>query len=53
MIKKILDDSKIKSFVNFEEVGKWQERVNEIHKMIHEKTGKSSDFLGWVDWPVG
>jgi len=52
MIKKILDDSKIKSFVNFEEVGKWQERVNEIHKMIHEKTGKSSDFLGWVDWPV-
>lgn len=52
MIKKILDDSKIKSFVDFKEVGKWQERVSEVHKKIHEKTGQGSEFLGWVDLPV-
>lgn len=28
----------------------YQAEVSEIHKMIHEKTGKGSDFLGWVDW---
>ncbi|QHX35801.1 glucose-6-phosphate isomerase [Spiroplasma sp. TIUS-1] len=26
-------------------------KVANIHKMIHEKTGKGNDFLGWVDWP--
>ena len=20
--------------------------------MIHQKTGKGNDFLGWLDWPV-
>ena len=34
-----------------EELGKWQERVSEAHKQLHEKTGKGNDFLGWVDWP--
>ncbi len=29
----------------------YQSRVNEIHHMIHEKTGKGSDFLGWVELP--
>jgi len=28
-----------------------QKKVNDIHKMIHEKTGKGSDFLGWVELP--
>ena len=30
----------------------YQERVNEIHKMLHEKTGPGNDFLGWVEHPV-
>ena len=29
----------------------YKEQVKEIHHMIHNKTGKGSDFLGWVDWP--
>lgn len=28
-----------------------KEKVMEIHKMIHEKTGAGNDFLGWVDLP--
>jgi len=30
----------------------YKERVLEIHKMIHKKTGLGSDFLGWVDYSV-
>lgn len=29
----------------------YQKQVNDIHKMIHEKTGRGSDFLGWVELP--
>ena len=29
-----------------------QERVNQIHEMIHNKTGKGNDYLGWLDLPV-
>ncbi len=52
MIKKILDDSKIKSFVDLAEVNKWQERVSECHKKIHNKTSDGSEFLGWVNLPI-
>ncbi|ATG97511.1 glucose-6-phosphate isomerase [Mesoplasma lactucae] len=27
------------------------EEVKRIHKMIFDKTGAGSDFLGWLDWP--
>ena len=33
-------------------VAEYQDRVNEIHKMLHEKTGLGNDFLGWVEHPV-
>lgn len=42
----------IKTFLNENELLKWQEKVGEAHKKIHEKTGEGSDFLGWVDLPV-
>ena len=29
----------------------YQERVNQIKKMIDEKTGPGSDFLGWLNYP--
>jgi len=51
-MQKILDDSKIKSFIGNEEVTIWGEKVKEAHKKIHEKTGEGSDFLGWVDLPI-
>lgn len=28
-----------------------QKQVKAIHKMIHEKTGKGNDYLGWLDLP--
>ena len=51
-MQKILDDSKIKSFVKNEEIIGWSEKVREAHKKLHEKTGVGADFLGWVDLPV-
>lgn len=29
-----------------------QNKVDEIHKMIHDKSGLGNDFLGWVDLPI-
>lgn len=29
-----------------------QEKVNQIHRMIHEKTGLGNEFLGWLDLPI-
>ncbi|HCB67638.1 MAG TPA: glucose-6-phosphate isomerase, partial [Acholeplasmataceae bacterium] len=29
-----------------------QNKVNELHQMIHEKTGKGNDYLGWLDLPI-
>lgn len=49
---KILDDSKIKSFIKDEEILQWQEKVKEVHKKIHEKIGEGNNFLGWVDLPI-
>lgn len=34
-----------------QELKDYSEKVKEIHKIIHEKTGAGNDFLGWVDWP--
>lgn len=32
--------------------GFYQPQLQEIHAMIHDKTGKGNDYLGWVDWPI-
>ena len=29
-----------------------QDDVQKIHRMIKEKTGAGSDFLGWLDLPI-
>lgn len=34
-----------------ENLDNYQEKVKEIHYMIHNKTGRGNDFLGWVEWP--
>ena len=44
----VLDDAR--SFLS-EQPESIQERVNEIHEMIHNKTGLGNDFLGWLDLP--
>ncbi|MDO9629194.1 MAG: glucose-6-phosphate isomerase [Acholeplasmataceae bacterium] len=45
-----LNLSDVRSFLSAQPEG-LQKRVNEVHKMIHEKTGLGNDFLGWVDLP--
>jgi len=47
-----LDLSKVKSFLNENEVSNLQTMVTEAHNMLHNKTGAGSDYLGWVDLPV-
>lgn len=49
---KILNDSKMSSFVSSEEVMGWEGKVKEAHDKIQNKTGAGSEFLGWVDWPI-
>ena len=34
-----------------QEIKQYTDKVKELHKVIHEKTGAGNDFLGWVDWP--
>lgn len=41
-----------KASVTTESLLAYQDRVNELHKVIHEKTGAGNDFLGWLDYPV-
>lgn len=48
MIKVDIKDAK--QFLN-KNVHSLQDQVDEIHQMIHEKTGAGSDFLGWLDLP--
>jgi glucose-6-phosphate isomerase len=45
-----LNDTYIKSFLKGN-IGDFQPVVDNIHHMIHNKTGKGADFLGWVELP--
>lgn len=47
MIKLDLTNAKLD-----QDILSYSEKVNEIHDMIHQKTGLGNDFLGWLDWPV-
>ena len=47
MIKVDLSQAKLA-----ESMDSYKEQVASIHDMIHNKTGKGNDFLGWVDLPV-
>ncbi|NGQ96645.1 glucose-6-phosphate isomerase [Brevibacillus sp. SYP-B805] len=47
-----LDYTKALSFVQPHEWAYLAPAVREAHRMLHEKTGPGSDFLGWVDLPV-
>ena len=33
-----------------ESIESYQEKVNELHKVIFERTGAGNDFMGWIDW---
>ena len=42
----------LNSLMNEEIIESYQQSVEIINKMINEKTGQGSDYLGWADWPV-
>lgn len=46
MIQLDLSKAKLKK-----EIASYSDKVKEIHAMIHDKTGKGNDFLGWVTLP--
>lgn len=35
-----------------ENINDYQEVVSNLHKVIHERTGKGNDYLGWIDWAL-
>jgi glucose-6-phosphate isomerase len=47
MVKVDLSNAKLNK-----DVLSYQSNVSQIHRMIHDKTGKGNDFLGWVDWAL-
>jgi glucose-6-phosphate isomerase len=47
-----LDLSKVKPFLNDNEILNLQPMVKEAHEMIHNGTGAGNDYLGWIDLPV-
>ena len=42
----------IRDFISEDEIYSFGEKIEKAHKALHEKTGKGSDFTGWVDLPV-
>ena len=42
----------LNSLMNEEIIESYQPSVERINKMINERTGAGSDYLGWADWPV-
>ena len=38
------------AFLN-EDIASYQKQVSECHRYLMDKSGKGSDFVGWVEWP--
>ncbi len=47
-----LDLSKTMPYLKEHEITAMEPMVKEAHKMLNEKTGEGSEFLGWVDLPI-
>lgn len=46
-----LDLSGLENFVTDAELGKFTKLVPQNNKLLHDRTGKGNDFLGWVNLP--
>src|SRR5205085_3449753 len=49
MLKINIDN--ISDFVSSSELDFWKPKVVEANKMLYGKSGKGSDYLGWIDLP--
>ncbi len=47
-----LNDKYVRGFVSEDEISAFQSKINAADEMLMNKTGKGSDFLGWLDLPV-
>ena len=47
-----LNEKYLKGFVSEQELSSIQGEIVSAHKTLTERTGKGSDFLGWLDLPV-
>lgn len=46
-----IDISNILPFIQLEDINAYKALINKKVQMLNEKTGKGSDFLGWLDLP--
>ena len=46
-----IDISKVTGFVSENTIRGYEDKVNQSNEALHDKTGKGSDFLGWLDLP--
>jgi len=46
-----LDTSFLKNFISDSEINLLNEKIIECNNMLHNKSGKGNDFLGWIDLP--
>ncbi|AOY76192.1 glucose-6-phosphate isomerase [Clostridium formicaceticum] len=46
------DYSKALDYIGRHELASLEPMINVAHKMLHEKTGAGSEFVGWVDLPI-
>lgn len=47
-----LDYSKAKDFIKTEDILNISEQAYKASEMLHQKTGKGNDFLGWLELPI-
>ena len=47
-----LNTKYLEGFVSEKDISSMAPQVSQAHKMLEEKSGKGSDFLGWLDLPV-
>ena len=52
MDKLSIDYSKVLQFVSLDEIKGLEEKANICRNQLLEKTGKGSNFVDWVRWPV-
>ena len=50
-LKLKFDDSKLKSYINEDELSLMTPQVKLAHELLKNKTGAGSDFLGWINLP--
>lgn len=46
-----LDSQNVSNFINHDKIGQTKEKIQELHKKLHQREGLGSEFLGWLSLP--